>query len=147
MLLGPNGSGKSSVFRVLRGLWPVVSGRIAKPSRRIDEVAGSGCGVFYVPQRPYTCLGTLRDQIIYPLSREEAEFKALKLYGEGEFHYFPFRYFDSWADMVRKSLCFFLGPAHSLKVSIFLCPNVRDIAFFSTLQLKHWWTTEMDLFI
>ncbi|KAB1210259.1 ABC transporter D family member 1 [Morella rubra] len=82
LVTGPNGSGKSSVFRVLRGLWPVVSGRIAKPSRRIDEVAGSGCGVFYVPQRPYTCLGTLRDQIIYPLSREEAEFKALKLYGE-----------------------------------------------------------------
>jgi hypothetical protein len=51
----------------------------------VDLDAGSGCGIFYVPQRPYTCLGTLRDQIIYPLSREEAEFRALKIYGKGIF--------------------------------------------------------------
>ncbi|KAJ4715706.1 ABC transporter D family member 1-like [Melia azedarach] len=83
LVTGPNGSGKSSVFRVLRGLWPVVSGNLTKPSQHIDEEAGSGCGIFYVPQRPYTCLGTLRDQIIYPLSREEAELRALKLHGKG----------------------------------------------------------------
>ena len=81
--LGPNGSGKSSVFRVLRGLWPTVSGRLYKPSHYFDEEAVSGCGIFYVPQRPYTCLGTLRDQIIYPLSHEEAELRELKLYGKG----------------------------------------------------------------
>lgn len=85
MLEGPNGSGKSSVFRVLRGLWPITSGRITKPSQHVKQGVGSGCGVFYVPQRPYTCLGTLRDQIIYPLSFEEAELRALKLYREGEF--------------------------------------------------------------
>ncbi|CAA2998788.1 ABC transporter D family member 1 [Olea europaea subsp. europaea] len=73
LLTGPNGSGKSSIFRVLRGLWPVVSGRLVKPHQQIN----SGSGVFYVPQRPYTCLGTLRDQIIYPLSRDEAEKRAL----------------------------------------------------------------------
>lgn len=84
LVTGPNGSGKSSVFRVLRGLWPVVSGSLTKPSQHIDEEAGSGCGIFYVPQRPYTCLGTLRDQIIYPLSREEAELRALKLCGKVE---------------------------------------------------------------
>ncbi|XP_044469783.1 ABC transporter D family member 1-like [Mangifera indica] len=84
LVTGPNGSGKSSVFRVLRGLWPVVSGSVAKPSQHIIEETGSGCGIFYVPQRPYTCLGTLRDQIIYPLSREEAETRALKLHGKGE---------------------------------------------------------------
>ncbi|XP_059433464.1 ABC transporter D family member 1 isoform X1 [Corylus avellana] len=84
LVTGPNGSGKSSVFRVLRGLWPVVNGRLTKPSQHIDEEAGSGCGVFYVPQRPYTCLGTLRDQIIYPLSCEEAALRALKLYGKGQ---------------------------------------------------------------
>ncbi|XP_016652727.1 PREDICTED: ABC transporter D family member 1-like, partial [Prunus mume] len=84
LVTGPNGSGKSSVFRVLRGLWPITSGRITKPSQHVKEGVGSGCGVFYVPQRPYTCLGTLRDQIIYPLSFEEAELRALKLYREGE---------------------------------------------------------------
>ncbi|KAK7311131.1 hypothetical protein RJT34_09056 [Clitoria ternatea] len=82
LVTGPNGSGKSSIFRVLRGLWPIAYGTLSRPS----EDAGSGCGIFYVPQRPYTCLGTLRDQIIYPLSREEAGFRALKMYGKGENH-------------------------------------------------------------
>ncbi|KAK7358975.1 hypothetical protein VNO77_00918 [Canavalia gladiata] len=86
LVTGPNGSGKSSIFRVLRGLWPIASGRLSRPSEDVDQEAGSSCGIFYVPQRPYTCLGTLRDQIIYPLSREEAEVKALKMYGKGEKH-------------------------------------------------------------
>ncbi|KAK7399543.1 hypothetical protein VNO78_10728 [Psophocarpus tetragonolobus] len=84
LVTGPNGSGKSSIFRVLRGLWPIASGKLSRPSDNVDQEAGSGCGIFYVPQRPYTCLGTLRDQIIYPLSREEAEVKLLKMYGKGE---------------------------------------------------------------
>ncbi|MBA0671101.1 hypothetical protein Goklo_024539, partial [Gossypium klotzschianum] len=83
LVTGPNGSGKSSVFRVLRGLWPIVSGRLYKPSHHFDEETASG-GIFYVPQRPYTCLGTLRDQIIYPLSCEEAELREFKLYGQGK---------------------------------------------------------------
>ncbi|CAL0333141.1 unnamed protein product [Lupinus luteus] len=86
LVTGPNGSGKSSIFRVLRGLWPVASGRLSRPSEDVDQEVGSGHGIFYVPQRPYTCLGTLRDQIIYPLSREEAEFRALKMFGKGEVH-------------------------------------------------------------
>ncbi|XP_021887084.1 ABC transporter D family member 1-like [Carica papaya] len=84
LVTGPNGSGKSSVFRVLRGLWPIVSGRLVKPFLQIDKESGSGRGVFYVPQRPYTCLGTLRDQIIYPLSHEEAELRAVKLHRTGQ---------------------------------------------------------------
>ncbi|XP_019415077.1 PREDICTED: ABC transporter D family member 1 [Lupinus angustifolius] len=86
LVTGPNGSGKSSIFRVLRGLWPAASGRLSRPSEDVDQEVGSGHGIFYVPQRPYTCLGTLRDQIIYPLSREEAEFRALKMYGKGKVH-------------------------------------------------------------
>nr|XP_027079292.1 ABC transporter D family member 1 [Coffea arabica]XP_027079293.1 ABC transporter D family member 1 [Coffea arabica]XP_027079294.1 ABC transporter D family member 1 [Coffea arabica]XP_027079295.1 ABC transporter D family member 1 [Coffea arabica] len=82
LVTGPNGSGKSSVFRVLRGLWPVVSGKLVKPTQQVNS--RSGCSIFYVPQRPYTCLGTLRDQIIYPLSQEEAERRVLYSIDKGQ---------------------------------------------------------------
>ncbi|WOL12707.1 ABC transporter D family member 1-like isoform X1 [Canna indica] len=74
LVTGPNGSGKSSIFRVLRGLWPIISGRLIKPCH----------SVFYVPQRPYTCLGTLRDQIIYPLSCKEAELRMITMVRAGD---------------------------------------------------------------
>lgn len=59
LVTGPNGAGKSSIFRILGGLWPLVSGRVSLPGGfdRLDSK-----DVFYVPQKPYTTIGALREQ-------------------------------------------------------------------------------------
>ncbi|BBN15082.1 ATP-binding cassette, subfamily D (ALD), peroxisomal ABC transporter [Marchantia polymorpha subsp. ruderalis] len=82
LVTGPNGSGKTSLFRVLGGLWPHASGRITKPGMHDDEHDDEGLSrdIFYVPQRPYTALGTLRDQIIYPMTLDVATKKTVKDY-------------------------------------------------------------------
>ena len=61
LVTGPNGSGKSSLFRILGGLWPMTSGSIHRPGGTSADAR-----IFYVPQKPYTTIGTLREQVSPP---------------------------------------------------------------------------------
>jgi vitamin B12/bleomycin/antimicrobial peptide transport system ATP-binding/permease protein len=55
VVTGRSGAGKTTLFRALAGIWPFGSGRVQIPR-----------GSFFLPQRPYVPLGTLRHVITYP---------------------------------------------------------------------------------
>lgn len=62
LITGPSGCGKSSLLRAIAGLWRTGSGAVQHPP--MEEV-------FFLPQRPYMQMGTLRSQIIYPMKETD----------------------------------------------------------------------------
>ncbi|UPQ98050.1 type I ABC transporter [Chloropicon primus] len=85
LISGPNASGKTSLVRCVAGLWPMTKGHVRVPhldhrSKQLEDSQIWGVteldhrrpALFVVTQKPYTTLGSLRAQILYPHSPDDA---------------------------------------------------------------------------
>ncbi|KAI3803592.1 hypothetical protein L1987_31748 [Smallanthus sonchifolius] len=81
LITGPSGSGKTSLLRAIAGLWRRGKGKITFYAKQTPDESTMTSeinidvkrpkyrdfkGVFFLPQRPYMVLGTLRQQLLYP---------------------------------------------------------------------------------
>ncbi len=69
LVVGPSGCGKTSLLRAISGLWAIQSGEIQTPT--------SG-DLLFIPQKPYMNLGSLREQLCYPLDKNRFSDDHLK---------------------------------------------------------------------
>jgi putative ATP-binding cassette transporter len=61
LVVGPSGCGKTSFLRLVSGLWPPAAGEVQRPQEG---------ELLFIPQKPYMILGSLREQLCYPLQPE-----------------------------------------------------------------------------
>jgi putative ATP-binding cassette transporter len=71
LVMGPSGCGKSTLFRALAGIWPYGSGSIQIPAMG---------KLFFVPQKAYLPIGTLREAIAYPAPAKAYKDAAIQHY-------------------------------------------------------------------
>jgi vitamin B12/bleomycin/antimicrobial peptide transport system ATP-binding/permease protein len=69
LVVGPSGCGKTSFLRMVSGLWPPAAGRVERP-REGD--------LLFIPQKPYMLLGSLREQLCYPLQPDRFSDEQLR---------------------------------------------------------------------
>lgn len=70
LIIGASGGGKSSLLRAIAGLWDSGNGTIIRPP--LNEI-------FFLPQRPYMIIGTLRGQLQYPSARKSTDEELLEV--------------------------------------------------------------------
>ena len=64
LVVGESGAGKSTLIRAIAGLWPWGEG---------DILTRRGSRLFFMPQRPYVPIGTLKHAVAYPNPVESVE--------------------------------------------------------------------------
>ena len=69
LVVGPSGCGKTSFLRTVSGLWPPSSGYVERPPEG---------ELLFIPQKPYMLLGSLREQLCYPLAPDRFSDEQLR---------------------------------------------------------------------